>query len=64
VLTAGAEKGAPHLKALQAIAALASDQGYVEHVAGAGHASILGGRFADPVVRGVKHVLHARGFRV
>ncbi|HKR89853.1 MAG TPA: alpha/beta hydrolase [Phenylobacterium sp.] len=62
VLTAGAERSAPHLKALQAIPALTSDQGYVEHVARATHSSILGGKFADPVVRGVEHVLHARGF--
>lgn len=63
VVTAGAERQAPHLKALQAIPALASDQGYVEHVARARHASILGGKFADPVVRGVEHVLHAWGLR-
>jgi len=63
VVTAGAERGAAHLKALQAIPALASDQGYVEHVAHARHASILGLKFADPVVRGVQHVLRSRGFR-
>jgi len=59
VVTAGAEKSRPWLKAIQAVPAMASRQGYVEHVAGARHASLLGPRFADPVVRGVEHVLHA-----
>ena len=59
VITAGAERGAPTLKAVQAIPALASRHGYVEHVAGAKHASLLGLRFADPVVRGVEQVLAA-----
>ena len=57
VITAGAEPGAPALKALQALPAIASRHGYVEHVAGARHASLLGIRFADPVVRGVEQVL-------
>jgi pimeloyl-ACP methyl ester carboxylesterase len=59
VITAGAEKGAPWLKAIQAIPALASRHGYVDHVPGARHASLLGVRFADPIIRGVEHVLHA-----
>jgi pimeloyl-ACP methyl ester carboxylesterase len=59
VITAGAEKKAPWLKALQTVPALASRNGYIEHVAGARHASLLGARFADPVVRGVEHVLSA-----
>ena len=57
VITAGAEPGARALKALQALPAVASRHGYVEHVAGARHASLLGLRFADPVVRGVEQVL-------
>ncbi len=60
VVTAGAEKNAPWLKALQMIPAHASRHGYVEHVAGARHASLLGARFADPIIRGVEHVLAAR----
>jgi hypothetical protein len=64
VVTAGAERGAAILKAIQAIPALASRHGYVEHVARAGHGSLLGRRFADPIVRGVEHVLHAAGFQV
>jgi pimeloyl-ACP methyl ester carboxylesterase len=61
VVTAGAEKNAPWLKALQVLPAHASRHGYVEHVAGARHASLLGGRFADPIIRGVEHVLDAAG---
>jgi pimeloyl-ACP methyl ester carboxylesterase len=61
VVTAGAEKNAPWLKALQVIPAHASRHGYVEHVAGARHASLLGARFADPIIRGIEHVLAATG---
>jgi pimeloyl-ACP methyl ester carboxylesterase len=61
VVTAGAERSAPNLKAIQAIPALGSRYGYVEHVAGARHASLLGRRFADPIVRGVEHVLSTTG---
>jgi pimeloyl-ACP methyl ester carboxylesterase len=57
VITAGAERSRPALKAIQALPAMASRQGYVEHVAGAHHASLLGLRFADPIVRGVEQVL-------
>lgn len=64
VVTAGAETRLLVLKTIQAIPALASRQGYVEHVARARHASLLGRKFADPIVRGVEHVLHAAGFPV
>jgi len=57
VVTAGAEERTPWLKSMQAAPALASRHGYIEHVVGAGHASLLGRRFADPIVRGVEHVL-------
>jgi hypothetical protein len=60
VITAGAERSAPALKTIQAVPALNSRHGYVEHVAGAKHASLLGLRFADPIVRGVEQVLAAR----
>jgi pimeloyl-ACP methyl ester carboxylesterase len=59
VVTAGVEQRTPWLKSLQTAPALASRHGYVDHVAGAGHASLLGRRFADPIVRGVEHVLAA-----
>lgn len=60
VITAGGEAVSPLLKRVQAAPALASRHGYVEHVAGARHASLLGLRFADPVVRGVERVLAAK----
>lgn len=56
VVTAGAEKGRERWKAMQAAPALASRRGHVEHVAGARHASLLGPRYADAVVRGVATV--------
>ncbi|MFI4965897.1 MAG: alpha/beta fold hydrolase [Caulobacterales bacterium] len=57
VITAGAENTVTALKEIQSAPALASQNGYIEHVAGAGHANLLGRRFADPIVRGVEHVL-------
>lgn len=59
VVTAGGEHKKPWLKALQVAPATASQHGHVEHVAGSSHASLLGRKFADPVVRGVEHVLRA-----
>lgn len=60
VVTAGGERSKPWLKKLQSRPAEASAHGYVEHVAGSTHASLLGRRFADPIVRGVEHVLKAK----
>lgn len=57
VITAGAENTVTALKEIQSVPALASRNGYIEHVAGAGHANLLGPRFADPIIRGVEHVL-------
>jgi hypothetical protein len=57
VITAGGEETATVLKEIQMIPALASKNGYIEHVPGATHASLLGLKFADPIVRGVEHVL-------
>jgi pimeloyl-ACP methyl ester carboxylesterase len=57
VITAGGENTITALRDVQSVPALASLNGYIEHVAGAGHANLLGRRFADPVVRGVEHVL-------
>jgi pimeloyl-ACP methyl ester carboxylesterase len=61
VVTAGAARGSAWLKAIQAVPAMASRQGYVEHVAHANHANLLGRKFGDPIVRGVEHVLAASG---
>ena len=59
VVTAGAARKSAWLKTIQAVPALASRHGYVEHVAHANHANLLGRRFGDPIVRGVEHVLSA-----
>jgi pimeloyl-ACP methyl ester carboxylesterase len=61
VVAAGPTDGArAKLKELQAGPAEASAHGYVEHVTDASHASLLGTRFADAIVRGVEHVLASR----
>jgi pimeloyl-ACP methyl ester carboxylesterase len=57
VVSAGAADADSRVKALQSEPALASDRGHIAHVAGAGHASLLGVRFADAIVDGVEHVL-------
>ena len=57
VVTAGDARTGARLKALQVVPAQRSRRGYVDHVKGANHASLLGKGFADPIVRGVEHVL-------
>jgi pimeloyl-ACP methyl ester carboxylesterase len=59
VVTAGATRLPAHLKAIQAAPARASQHGSVVEIAGAGHASLLGKRFADPIIDGIDHVLGA-----
>ena len=44
-------------KAMQAAPATAALHGYVDHVAGAGHNTLLGPLYADHIVRGVEFVL-------
>lgn len=61
VVTAGAARMSAALKALQVVPAQASRHGYVDHVRGANHASLLGKNFADPIVTGVEHVLAVVG---
>jgi pimeloyl-ACP methyl ester carboxylesterase len=46
-------------KRIQAVPANQSRHGYVENVPAAGHASLLGHRHADAIVRGIDHVLKA-----
>jgi pimeloyl-ACP methyl ester carboxylesterase len=60
VVTAGAltPKFEVH-KTMQALPARTARYGWVEHVAGASHTSLLGPRFADRVVAGVMFVLQA-----
>ena len=57
VVTAGAAETQTVLKEIQMIPAIASKAGYIEHVPRAGHANLLGRKHADPVIRGVEHVL-------
>jgi len=59
VVTAGAAQGSAWLKSVMSVPAIASRHGYVEHVARANHASLLGRRFGDPIIRGIEHVVHA-----
>ena len=61
VVTAGGADTATALKQIQMIPAIASKSGYIEHVPGATHASLLGRKHADPIVRGVEHVLASAG---
>jgi pimeloyl-ACP methyl ester carboxylesterase len=57
VVTAGGAETQTVLKEIQMIPAIASKSGYIEHVPRATHASLLGRKHADPIVRGVEHVL-------
>lgn len=60
VVTAGALTDAnAERKAIQAAPAEASAHGYVDHVAGAGHNTLLGPLYADHIVKGVDFVLAA-----
>jgi pimeloyl-ACP methyl ester carboxylesterase len=56
VITAGAPNGRAGWKDTQTAPARASRHGFIEHVDGAGHATLLGVGFADQVVRGINHV--------
>jgi pimeloyl-ACP methyl ester carboxylesterase len=58
VVTAGSEAGREQWKSVQTAPARASTRGYVRHVDGAGHATLLGEGFADEIV---KAVLFVRG---
>ncbi|MDP3659765.1 alpha/beta fold hydrolase [Phenylobacterium sp.] len=57
VITAGVAARMNGLKQVQSEPAHASLRGHVEHVAGANHANLLGRRFADRIIAGVRHVL-------
>ena len=59
VVTAGSSRGREGWKSLQATPARESRHGYFENVETAGHATLLGVKHADAVVRGVDHVLEA-----
>lgn len=51
--------GRPGWKRIQSAPARESRAGYIENVDSAGHASLLGMRHADAIVRGIDHVLAA-----
>ena len=57
VVNAGATRLGSRLKAIQAAPAHASAHGYVADIAGANHSTLLGKRFADPIIVGIEHVL-------
>lgn len=59
VVTAGVEAGREEWKAIQASPAKASAKGYVRHVPGAGHATLLGQTYADEIVKAVLFVRDA-----
>ena len=59
VVTAGPEAGREDWKKVQSAPAVASVAGSVAHIAGAGHADLLGVRHADAIVTAIEGVLAA-----
>ena len=59
VVTAGSPQVRGAIQKIQELAAKRSKHGYVEHVHAAGHANLLGPRFADAILRGINHTLEA-----
>ena len=59
VINAGRPRLPARLRAIRTAPAEASSRGYVADVAGANHSTLLGRRFADPIVTGIEHVLKA-----
>jgi len=57
VVLAGHPHGLANLTDVQTAPARASRHGFIESAAGASHATVLSGAYADAVVRGVDHVL-------
>ena len=60
VVTAGDGPDGHPLKAMMSAPARAASQGYVKHVSGARHATLLGHRFADEIVQAVLFVRNAK----
>lgn len=61
VITAGPARGREAWKTAQAAPARASRRPHIANVEGAGHASLLGRRFAEAIVAGILHVRDAAG---
>lgn len=59
VVTAGAAPEGHPLKRVMSAPAVAAERAYVRHVPGAGHATLLGRRFADEIVQAVLWVRDA-----
>lgn len=59
VIVAGAPRGAGALREMQMAPARAARRGWVEQVAGASHATLLGALHCDAIVRGIRNVLSA-----
>lgn len=57
VVNAGGTRLGARLKAIQAAPAHASARGYLADIAGANHSTLLGKRFADPIIVGIEHVM-------
>lgn len=57
VVTAGASRLPPDLRALQDAPARTSRSGYADRVPGADHANLLGPHHAHRVIQGVRHIL-------
>ena len=57
VVNAGGTRLPARLRAIQAAPAHASARGYVADIAGANHSTLLGKRFADPIIVGIEHVM-------
>lgn len=57
VVNAGGTRLPQRLKAIQNAPAHASSRGYVADIAGANHSTLLGKRFADPIIIGIEHVM-------
>lgn len=57
VVNAGGTRLGARLKAIQAAPAHASVRGYLADIVGANHSTLLGKRFADPIIVGIEHVM-------
>lgn len=57
VILTGTAADRTGFRALQTAPARASDHGLVDYVAGASHATMLNGVFADAIIRGVEHAM-------
>lgn len=57
VVNAGGTRLPQRLKTIQNAPAHASTRGYLANIVGANHSTLLGKRFADPIIVGIEHVM-------